>query len=380
MLFPAIWWGWSPPVELITFKQDPLGNLGMFFIPALILGTAMSAATMRMTRTRHATKNAFIPVLTLIGMPLPLLIGGSVILEKIFVLPGIGRLFLEALDFRDYPVVSAINLILATAAVNILVAGAAFGLSRFSPLQHQDLQHQDNGRSNRGPDSRDPDRQRYPAYVYHVILVVYGLSGFCALAYEVLWTRVLVFYVHSTTYAFTIMLSSFLLGIALGSLVFGRLIDKAKQHLSFLAVIEVLIGVFAILSIWEFSKLNDLMVNFTDRLPSWQMFVLARYVGAFLIMFIPTLLMGIAFPLASKIYSQNQESLGRYVGNIYSVNTVGSVLGSNHQWHHPRRVAQPDAGHRDTAFQPVHETHGKICRAREYRGHYPGCRRRDSRR
>ena len=143
MLYPAVWWGWSPPVELIKFKQDPLGNLGMFFIPALILGTAMSAATMRMTRTmmlevlrqdyirtawskglkervviiRHATKNAFIPVLTLIGMQLPLLIGGSVILEEIFVLPGIGRLFIEALDFRDYPVVSAINLILASAVL-----------------------------------------------------------------------------------------------------------------------------------------------------------------------------------------------------------------------------------------------------------------------
>ena len=115
----------------------------MFFIPALILGTAMSAATMRMTRTmmlevlrqdyirtawakgltekviiiRHAIKNAFIPVLTLIGMQFPLLIGGSVILEEIFVLPGIGRLFVEALDFRDYPVVSAINLILATAVL-----------------------------------------------------------------------------------------------------------------------------------------------------------------------------------------------------------------------------------------------------------------------
>ena len=143
MLYPAIWWGWSPPVELIKFKQDPLGNVGMFFIPALILGTAMSAATMRMTRTmmlevlrqdyirtawakglkervviiRHATKNAFIPVLTLIGMQLPLLIGGSVILEEIFVLPGIGRLFIDALDFRDYPVVSAINLIPATAVL-----------------------------------------------------------------------------------------------------------------------------------------------------------------------------------------------------------------------------------------------------------------------
>ena len=143
MLYPAIWWGWSPPLELIKFRQDPLGNLGMFFIPALILGTAMSAATMRMTRTmmlevlrqdyirtawskgltekviiiRHTIRNAFIPVLTLIGMQLPLLIGGSVILEEIFVLPGIGRLFLEALDFRDYPVVSAINLILATAVL-----------------------------------------------------------------------------------------------------------------------------------------------------------------------------------------------------------------------------------------------------------------------
>ena len=140
MLYPAIWWGWSPSVELIKFADDPLGNFGMFLIPALILGTAMSAATMRLTRTmmlevlrqdyirtawskglrerviivRHAIKNAFIPVLTLIGMQLPILVGGSVILEEIFVLPGIGRLFVDALNQRDYPVVSAINLLLAS--------------------------------------------------------------------------------------------------------------------------------------------------------------------------------------------------------------------------------------------------------------------------
>ena len=140
MLYPAIWWGWSPAMELIRFRDDPLGNLGMFLIPAVILGTAMSAATMRMTRTmmlevlrqdyirtawskgltetvvvlRHAIKNALIPVVTLIGMQLPLLIGGSVILEEIFVLPGLGRIFVAALDGRDYPVVSAINLLLAT--------------------------------------------------------------------------------------------------------------------------------------------------------------------------------------------------------------------------------------------------------------------------
>ena len=127
MLYPAIWWGWSPSVELITFTEDPLGNLGMFLIPDLILGTGMSAAIMRMTRTmmlevlrqdyirtawskglkervvvvRHAVKNALIPIVTLVGLHLPILIGGSVILEEIFVLPGLGRMFLDALDKRD---------------------------------------------------------------------------------------------------------------------------------------------------------------------------------------------------------------------------------------------------------------------------------------
>ena len=139
MIFPAIWWGYSPPLKLIPFTEDPLGNLRMFIIPSLILGTAGAASTMRMMRTmmlevlrqdyirtawskglkervvvlRHAIKNALIPVVTLIGMELPLLVAGSVIIENIFALPGIGRLFLTALGERDYPVVSGVNLFYA---------------------------------------------------------------------------------------------------------------------------------------------------------------------------------------------------------------------------------------------------------------------------
>ena len=145
MIYPTIWWGWSPPMRLITFTEDPLGNLGMFLIPSLILGTGMAAATMRMTRTmmlevlrqdyirtawskglnervvivRHATKNALIPVVSLIGLQLPLLVGGAVIMENIFNLPGLGRLLLNALSDRDYPVVSGVNLVFATAVVGI---------------------------------------------------------------------------------------------------------------------------------------------------------------------------------------------------------------------------------------------------------------------
>ena len=145
MIFPAIWWGWAPPLEWVPFTKDPLGNLGVFIIPSLILGTASAAATMRMTRTmmlevlrqdyirtawskglkervvimRHAVKNALIPVVTLIGLQLPLLVGGSVIMENIFALPGLGRLMLDALNNRDYPVVSGVNLVFATAVVGI---------------------------------------------------------------------------------------------------------------------------------------------------------------------------------------------------------------------------------------------------------------------
>jgi len=149
MIYPAIWWGWSPPLEYIPFVEDPLGNLGMFIIPSLILGTAMAASTMRMTRTmmlevlrqdyirtawskglrervvvmRHAVKNALIPVVSLIGLQLPILVGGAVIMENIFNLPGLGRLMVTALNNRDYPVVSGVNMFFATGVVgfNLLI-------------------------------------------------------------------------------------------------------------------------------------------------------------------------------------------------------------------------------------------------------------------
>ena len=149
MIYPAVWWGWSPPMELVSFTEDPLGNLAVFLIPSVILGTAASATTMRMTRTmmlevlrqdyirtawskglrerivviRHTIKNTLIPVITLIGLQLPILVGGSVIMENIFNLPGLGGLMLTALTDRDYPVVSGVNLFFAAGvmAINLLI-------------------------------------------------------------------------------------------------------------------------------------------------------------------------------------------------------------------------------------------------------------------
>lgn len=140
IIYPSIWWGWSPSMVYIPFMQDPLANLIQFALPGIILGMLLSGVTMRMTRTmmlevlrqdyirtawskglteravvlRHALKNALIPVVTMVGMQIPLVISGAVILEQIFALPGIGILMIKALNSRDYPVISGINLLVAS--------------------------------------------------------------------------------------------------------------------------------------------------------------------------------------------------------------------------------------------------------------------------
>ena len=149
VVFPAAWYAWAPPLIFVRFEDDPIGNLSHMLAPALIQGMLLSGIIMRFTRTmmlevlrqdyirtawakglgervivvRHVLKNATIPVLTIIGLQLPVLIGGAVIVEKIFNVPGLGSLLVEALEKRDYPVVTAINLLMAgfVLTVNLLI-------------------------------------------------------------------------------------------------------------------------------------------------------------------------------------------------------------------------------------------------------------------
>ena len=155
MVFPSIWWGWSPEVNYVNFTDDPLQNLKQMIVPAIVLGMSLSAVTMRMTRTmmlevlrhdyirtawakglperlvvlRHALRNALIPVVTLVGLQASLLIGGAVIIEQIFVLPGMGLLMLDAVNQRDYPVVTGVFLVVGVAVMLInLSVDLSYGL------------------------------------------------------------------------------------------------------------------------------------------------------------------------------------------------------------------------------------------------------------
>jgi peptide/nickel transport system permease protein len=154
VVYPAIWWGWSPPLELVSLREDPITNLKVFLLPAIVLGINLSCVTMRMMRAmmlevlrqdyvrtawakglkekviifRHALKNALIPVVTLFGLYIPVLIGGTVIVEQIFTLPGMGNLMLDAITQRDYPVVTGVMLILgSTILVNNILVDLTYG-------------------------------------------------------------------------------------------------------------------------------------------------------------------------------------------------------------------------------------------------------------
>ena len=155
MVFPSIWWGWSPQVNSVPFTVDPVQNLKQMILPALILGTSLSAITMRLTRTmmlevlrqdyirtawakglseqlvvvRHALRNALIPVVTLIGLQAPILIGGAVIVEQIFVIPGMGLLLLDAISQRDYPIITGVSLVIGLSVMLInLAVDLSYGL------------------------------------------------------------------------------------------------------------------------------------------------------------------------------------------------------------------------------------------------------------
>ncbi len=145
VVLPAIYFKWTPVWTYVAFTANPLENLKIMIVPALVFGVTRAGPIMRIMRSalldvlrqeyirtawskglnertivlRHALKNAMIPVISLVGLQMPLYIGGSVIIEAIFRLPGVGLFFFEALTRLDYPVVQSVNLIVAAMVVGL---------------------------------------------------------------------------------------------------------------------------------------------------------------------------------------------------------------------------------------------------------------------
>jgi peptide/nickel transport system permease protein len=149
IVLPSIWFGWAPPLQFTPFSENPWQHLSQFILPAIILGIGPGASIMRLTRAlmlevlrqdyirtawskgmreprvvlKHAFKNAVIPVVTVVGIQIAEIASGTVIMETIFGLPGMGRFLIDAIFQRDYPVVQGVILLTAsiTVVINLLV-------------------------------------------------------------------------------------------------------------------------------------------------------------------------------------------------------------------------------------------------------------------
>jgi len=155
LIVPAILWGWIPRRPFVEISRDPWAHLTNLVLPAAILGIASAAAILRLTRAtllealrqdyvrtawakghreravvlKHALKNALVPVVTVLGLQVSAILGGTVIFETIFGLPGMGRFLFDAINQRDYPVIQGVNLLIVAVVVVVnLVVDACYAL------------------------------------------------------------------------------------------------------------------------------------------------------------------------------------------------------------------------------------------------------------
>jgi spermidine synthase len=162
------------------------------------------------------------------------------------------------------------------------------------------------------------------------VLGVYCLCGFAALAYEVMWNRILVLHLGSSVYAYSVMLTVYLLGVVLGSAIMSYFVKKVTHPILVFAVIQVALAFDLMLLINQFSALPETL--FTIRqyigIHGYGTHILSYFIGVLQILILPTILFGASFPLAVKLFVKTHQDLGQETGLLYAFNTAGNILGS----------------------------------------------------
>ena len=159
-----------------------------------------------------------------------------------------------------------------------------------------------------------------------LLLAAFAVAGATSLAYEVLWTRVLIYFTGQTIYAFSTILASFLTGIALGSFALARLSDRIRDRLSVFGLLELAIGISAAYLLLAIGWLLPLGAAAQQVLGGGE--AAPRFAIAFALMLAPTLMMGAVTPLVIRAYTNEVDRLGGRLGVLYAANTIGCVIGS----------------------------------------------------
>jgi predicted membrane-bound spermidine synthase/Flp pilus assembly protein TadD len=168
-----------------------------------------------------------------------------------------------------------------------------------------------------------------PSWLGWAVLSSFCLSGFAALIYENAWTRALTLVIGSSTYSFTTMLVTFLVGLALGGFLYARLMGDREVRLSTFGYIELWVGLAALATIPLFERLPLIFVRLLHGFgDSFNTFLSLQLFLSALVMLIPTILLGLTFPLVARLFTQSLYRVGTGVGNSYAANTLGAIVGS----------------------------------------------------
>jgi len=212
------------------------------------------------------------------------------------------------------------------AATNILIGIFVYFLNK-SLKAREDEEEQPEIHEKQNDDAEDS--RLLPQKYVPLFLVIFAVTGFASMIYELAWTRAIALALGSSTYSFSTMLATFLFGIALGSILFSLLSSRMSFGFSTFGWIEVGVALTSIICIVLLGRLPIYFIQLFPVIRHSYLFIIATdFMLSFLIMLLPTTLMGFAFPLAGRLCTKKVDILGRSVGDVYAVNTIGCIAGS----------------------------------------------------
>ncbi len=171
--------------------------------------------------------------------------------------------------------------------------------------------------------------QPTPRWLLPLLLLLFFGSGACALVYQVMWLRLLALVFGVTVYAASTVLAGFMAGLGLGSFVAGRLAVRIQRPLAAFGLAEILIGITAFLSPLLLDALTRLWITVQPSLPdSLAVITIIRFGVAFLVLIVPTSLMGATLPLVIKSAVAREYRIGGRIGLLYAINTTGAIVGA----------------------------------------------------
>jgi spermidine synthase len=176
-----------------------------------------------------------------------------------------------------------------------------------------------------------PARQTHGStgWLLPLLLVLFLLSGFCALIYQVLWLRLLALVFGVTVYAASTVLASFMTGLAIGSYAAGHVADRVRRPLALFGIAEVLVGLTALATPYALEGVKHLYVAWYPAIgDNLGLLTLVRFALSFLVLLVPTALMGATLPLVMKSSLTRADAVGQRMGLLYGTNTAGAIAGA----------------------------------------------------